>query len=40
VALLRQAPLPEGRFVPEPWPVVPPLIEEVCELALAMPAAA
>jgi hypothetical protein len=40
VALLRQDPLPEGRFVPEPWPVVPPLLEEVCELALAMPEAA
>jgi hypothetical protein len=40
VALLRQDPLPEGRFVPEPWPVVPPLIEEVYELALAMPEAA
>jgi hypothetical protein len=40
VALLRQEPLPEGRFVPEPWPVVPPLVEEVCELALAMPEAA
>jgi hypothetical protein len=23
VALLRQEPLPEGRFVPEPWPAVP-----------------
>ena len=40
VALLRQDPLPAGRFVPEPWPVVPPLGEEVCELALAMPEAA
>jgi len=40
VALLRQAPLPEGRFVPEPWPVVPPLAGEVCEQALAMPEAA
>ena len=40
VALLRQGPLPVGRFVPEPWPVVPPLVEEVCELALAMPEAA
>jgi Transposase DDE domain len=40
VALLRQEPLPEGRLVPEPWPVVPPLAEEVCELALAMPEAA
>jgi hypothetical protein len=40
VALLRQEPLPEGHFVPEPWPVVPPLAEEVCDLALAMPEAA
>jgi hypothetical protein len=40
VALLRQEPLPEGRFVPEPWPVVPPLAAEVCEPALAMPEAA
>ena len=40
VALLRQDPLPEGRFVPEPWPVVPPLVEAVYELALAMPEAA
>ena len=40
VALLRQEPLPEGRFVPEPWPVVPPLATEVCERALAMPEAA
>ena len=23
VALLNQAPLPIGRFIPEPWPVVP-----------------
>jgi len=23
VALLHQAPLPIGRFIPEPWPVVP-----------------
>jgi hypothetical protein len=27
VAFLRQDPLPQGRFVPEPWPVVPPLEE-------------
>src|SRR5437016_10471593 len=25
VALLRHDPLPQGRFVPEPWPSVPPL---------------
>jgi hypothetical protein len=24
VALLRHDPLPPGRFVPEPWPVIPP----------------
>jgi hypothetical protein len=40
VALLRQAPWPVGRFVPGPWPGVPPVLEEVCELALAMPEAA
>src|SRR2546428_632832 len=40
VALLRQAPFPEGRFLPEPWPVVPPLIEEGWGLALALSAAA
>jgi hypothetical protein len=39
-ALLRQDPLPEGRFVPDPWPGVPPLAGEVCEQALAMPEAA
>ena len=40
VALRRQDPLPAGRVVPEPWPVVPPLAEEVYALALAMPEAA
>src|SRR5512132_1499307 len=40
VALLRQAAVPEGRCVPEPWPVVPPLAEEVCERALTLPEAA
>jgi hypothetical protein len=40
VALLRQEPLPEGRFVPEPWPAVPAWEEEVCEPQLAMPKAA
>ena len=40
VALLRQDPLPKGRFVPEPWPVVPPLEEEACKPAMAMPQAA
>ncbi len=28
VAWRRHAPMPQGRFVPEPWPVVPPLEEE------------
>jgi len=40
VTLLRQPPWPEGRFVPDPWPVVPPVAAEGCELALAMPEAA
>jgi hypothetical protein len=40
VALRRQDPLPEGHFVPEPWPVVPPLADEVCALALTMAEAA
>ena len=40
VALLRQEPLPQGRFVPEPWPMVPPWAAEVGEQALAMPEAA
>ena len=40
VALLRQEPWPEGRVVPEPWPVVPPLAAEGCELSRALPAAA
>ena len=35
VAFLRQDPLPQGRFVPEPWPVIPPL-EEVHEPAIAL----
>ena len=40
VALLRQDPLPEGRLVPEPWPVVPPLEGETSEPPMALPAAA
>jgi Transposase DDE domain len=40
VTLLRQAPLPEGRFVPEPWPAVPPLEGETSEPPMARPAAA
>ena len=40
VALLRHEPLPQGRFVPEPWPVVPPLEEEVPAPDRVMPMAA
>ena len=40
VALLRQDPLPQGRFVPEPWPMVPALEDEACEPAMALPEAA
>ena len=40
VALLRQEPLPQGRFVTEPWPVVPPLEEEVPTPVRGMPKAA
>jgi hypothetical protein len=41
VALLDQAPLPMGRFVPEPWPAVPVPAEETSSLpGLAMPQAA
>jgi hypothetical protein len=40
VALLRQAPLPEGRLVPEPWPVVPPLAGDPCALGMVLPNAA
>jgi Transposase DDE domain len=41
VALLDQAPLPMGRFVPEPWPAVPVPEEETCSLpGLALPQAA
>ena len=40
VALLRQDSLPEGRFVPESWPVVPPLAEEARKPTMAMPQAA
>ena len=39
-ALRRQEPLPQGRFVPEPWPVVPPLEEEVPAPDRVMPIAA
>lgn len=34
VALLRHESLPQGRFVPEPWPAVPALEEEAQEPAL------
>ena len=41
VALLDQAPLPLGRFVPEPWPAIPVPEEETPSLAvLALPQAA
>ena len=41
VALLRQEPLPEGRFVPEPWPAVPALDEvDLQEVAEPLPQAA
>jgi hypothetical protein len=41
VALLDQAPLPMGRFVPEPWPAVPVPAEETSSLpGLVMPQAA
>ena len=40
VALLRHDPLPQGRFVPEPWPAVPALEDEACEPAMALPEAA
>jgi hypothetical protein len=40
VALLRHEPVPQGRFVPEPWPVVPPLEEEAPIPDRIMPKAA
>jgi hypothetical protein len=40
VALLRQEPLPDGRFVPEPWPTVPPWEPEACKPDMALPEAA
>jgi len=39
-ALLHQAPLPEGCFVPEPWPAVPTWEDEPCEPAMVLPEAA
>ena len=40
VALLRHDPLPQSRFVPEPWPAVPAWEDEACEPAMALPEAA
>ena len=40
VAVRRHDPLPQGRFVPELWPLVPPWEEEAREPAMAMPQAA
>jgi hypothetical protein len=41
VALLRHEPLPQGRFVPEPWPVVAALEEQAALLpGLEVPLAA
>jgi hypothetical protein len=40
VAWLRQEPLPEGRFVPEPWPAVPAWETAPCEPPRALPEAA
>jgi hypothetical protein len=40
VALLRQDPMPQGCFVPEPWPSVPPLAEESLTLDEGLPMAA
>jgi hypothetical protein len=40
VALLRQEPLPEGHFVPEPWPAVPAGADETCEPQMPLPKAA
>jgi hypothetical protein len=40
VALLCQEPLPEGRVVPEPWPVVPPWEAEARAPAMVLPEAA
>jgi hypothetical protein len=40
VALLRQESLPQGRFVPEPWPVVPPLAGDPYAPSMGVPEAA
>jgi hypothetical protein len=39
-AWLRQEPLSQGRFVPEPWPAIPAWEAEAPELQLARPEAA
>jgi len=40
VALLRHEPLPQGRFVPEPWPAVPAWEDEAREPVMILPKAA
>jgi Transposase DDE domain len=40
VALLRQEPLPQGRFVPEPWPTLPVLEDKAYKPAIALSEAA
>ena len=40
VALLRQEPLPQGCFVPEPWPAMPALEDEACAPVMTLPEAA
>ena len=40
VALLRQDPVPEGRFRPEPWPAVLPLAGDPYVLGMVLPEAA
>jgi hypothetical protein len=40
VALLRHDPLPQGRFMPEPWPAGPAVEDEACVPVRALPAAA
>jgi hypothetical protein len=36
VALLRQELLPQGRFVPEPWPAIPPVEDAACKPDMAL----
>ena len=40
VALLRHEPVPQGRFVPEPRPVLPALEDQACAPARDLPEAA